>query len=155
MNGKITLNLPHRFMWNIKRYLAIPLFFVYFFAVTGVVIQNTCCVDENQMTMATQAPSGCCHPKTSQKHNSTVSEKNHCCHHTAVVVKTIHYQIVNHADFSILKQLQQALAHTFFNYDDVILPSDVRLASNLANAPPGFWQTIPLYKLHQRFTFYG
>jgi len=142
-------------MWNIKRYLAIPLFFVYFFAVTGVVIQSTCCMDENRMAVAAQPLSDCCHPQPQQKHQSAVSDKNHCCHHPAVVVKTIHHQIVDHADFSVFHQLQQAVSSTSFNFGDVLLSDDVRLESNRVNAPPGFWQNIPLYKLHRRFTFYG
>lgn len=142
-------------MWQIKRYLAIPLFFVYFFAVTGVVIQSTCCMDENRMAMATQPVSDCCHPQPPQQHESSVSDKNHCCHHPAVVVKTIHHQIVEHADFSILHQLQQAVAVSFSQFRDFRLPNDAKHDANLTHAPPGGWQNIPLYKLHGCFTFYG
>lgn len=155
MSDKNRLFLSKKFMWSFKRYLAIPLFFVYFFAVTGVVIQSTCCIDESSMPTGAQSLSDCCHPAPPQKHDSTVSGKNHCCHHPTVIVKTIHHQIVDHADFSMLHQLQQAVAGNFFNLGNTILPNDLRLESHLANAPPGSWQNIPLYKLHQRFTFYG
>ncbi|HET8573536.1 MAG TPA: hypothetical protein VFL76_06660 [Edaphocola sp.] len=112
-------------------------------------------MDENRMTMTVSPLSDCCHPETAQKHQRSVSNKSHCCHHPTVVVKTIHHQIIDRADFSILHQLQQAVAGIFFNFSESTLPDNVRFESNLANAPPGSWQNIPLYKLHQRFTFYG
>ncbi len=53
------------------------------------------------------------------------------------------------------------------NYADVILPVTYQYEEcaagavhyttkvHKANAPPGLWQSLPLYKLHSSFTYYG
>lgn len=142
-----------------KKYIAIPLFFVYFLAVTGVMIQQVCCNMDRQplMVATTEMPAGhsCCSKAPVEKTTkSSLKDKNNCCKHQTVVVKTIHDQLSEKAQQLLFSfQASPALANNFV-YTGIV-PELPVYVSNRINAPPGIWQNIPLYKLHQRFTYYG
>lgn len=141
----------------IKRYFAVPLFFVYFFAVSGVIIQQSCCDISSpfeEMTSGKDAHSCCQTAATKQTQEKSLNKKG-CCHQTITVVKTIHNQLFEKSRIQFLK-LAQSLpgiipSSRFF----VFSFSKERQESIQTSAPPGNWQHIPLYKLHQRFTYYG
>lgn len=141
-----------------KKYLAIPLFCVYFLAVTGMIIQQTCCRSDFSIVLAqvgNQDFPDCCHHSSQKQTTQKTSFRNGCCNTKTVVVKTIHAQLSEKAQ-EIFQVLQSGLpTANKQTTEGCFLVLHLNNKSARANAPPGIWQEIPLYKLHQRFTFYG
>lgn len=135
-----------------KRYLVIPLMFLYLLAVTGIVVNAHYCgknlVSWNVFLKAN--PCGGC----DDDQGKVVSHK--CCKDKQVNAKVTHDQ----NSVSINLQLDAAIhlpadqPQIVFGEMDVPATSEIAF-THRANAPPGLWQNIPLYKLHSRFTYYG
>lgn len=79
-----------------------------------------------------------------------------CCKDKVVTAKVSHDQ--NSAGFQLqlsdAQFLPAAAPQIFFHAGEAVYAGTVTPA-NRANAPPGLWQHIPLYKLHSSFTYYG
>lgn len=141
-----------------KKYIAIPLFFVYFLAVSGVIIEQVCCNREGFALSATTtdqpAHSCCSQAPTDNTVTFNHQGKKNCCNHKKVVVKTIHDQLSEKAQ-QLLFSFQSGIFTPNHFGGTTDLPRFEEKASCLINAPPGFWQHIPLYKLHRRLLFYA
>ncbi len=139
-----------------KRFLAIPLMFFYLLAMSGVAINTHYCgsklVSWNVFLKAT-ACGGCekdgC-PRESKKPMK-------CCKDKVVVAKVQQDQNSVSA-YKLNLQSPDALPALLpqFDIQEAGIPAlSVIATQHRANAPPGNWQNIPLYKLHSRFTYYG
>ncbi len=81
-----------------------------------------------------------------------------CCKDKTVVAKvTVDQKTASELRLVISQKIIAGLPIVFENdYIEKGVTSGLCIVvSNLANAPPGLWQNIPLHKLHSRFTFYG
>jgi hypothetical protein len=136
-----------------RRFLAIPLFLLYLTAVSGVMVQVHYCGQKIQSwKINTSAKSCCCEDETATQHPPKI---DNCCNNKTFIVKVIQDQApINAFPFSF-PELQTGVTATFPVIVFQVLSASVSGQSNQANAPPGLWQNMPLYKLHQRFTFYG
>jgi hypothetical protein len=88
---------------------------------------------------------------------STKKKKKKCCNDQEIHAKAkADHQapVVKGLQFSALFILPDPLQL----YASLVPPAGTALTkgcAHQANAPPGRWQDLPLYKLHQRFTYYG
>jgi len=126
-------------------------------AVSGTMIQiHFCDKKVESWTVNTPKTACCCEEGIASVQQSTLKiESQDCCSDRTIIAQTVSDQISNtpvQFQFSDLHAIIPA---------KIILPEfqlPVSLAANAvfeSNAPPGLWQEIPLYKLHQRFTYYG
>ncbi len=141
-----------------KKFLAIPLLFVYLLAVSGTMVQFHYCGSKLASWNLNTAKSVCCcadkapAPSTA----SVFSYSGNCCFDQFITLK-----IEQDQDRSVL------INPSFIDLTAVIVPVQYQLPgwatavtektiiAYYAQAPPGLWQNIPLYKLHGRFVYYG
>lgn len=136
-----------------RKFLAIPLFLLYLTAVSGVMIQVHYCGQKIQSwNISPNAKNCCCENEPAKDHPQ---KKENCCNNKTFIVKAIQDQTAGNAFQFLFSGLQTAITSTFPLVDFYPLPASGYGKSHQANAPPGLWQEIPLYKLHHRFTFYG
>lgn len=135
-----------------KKLFIIPLMFIYLLSVTGMVCYVHYCgpevVSVNMYSESDGCEDGGCGDES--------EEPDDCCKDEVVTAKVTQ----DHNTFEVFK-LKLA------NYADVILPVSYQYEEcaacsvhyvtkvQQANAPPGLWQSLPLYKLHSSFTYYG
>lgn len=85
------------------------------------------------------------------------TENDDCCKDELVVAKVNNEQ--NVAQQLVFKFIAADYNAIFPNHQFFQLASEVaaqqHTSTNTANAPPGLWQNIPLYKLNSNFTYYG
>ncbi len=79
-----------------------------------------------------------------------------CCKDKVVASKVSHDQQVV-AAFHVKFQPVTAIPPlpVFYIQNEAVPSSLAKVNMKRANAPPGNWQHIPLYKLHTSFTYYG
>lgn len=136
-----------------RRFLAIPLFLLYLLAISGVMVQVHYCGQKIQSwEINATAKNCCCENETTKDHPQ---KKDNCCNNKTFIVKAIQDQAVANAFQFLFSGLQTAVAAEFPSIVFNAIPTSDSEKSYQANAPPGLWQHIPLYKLHHRFTFYG
>lgn len=90
-----------------------------------------------------------------EQRTSETSSQKRCCSTKTVVVKTIHDQLSEKAQQTFQALQLSVPQDSKPNIEALVMVQQEQNKSAQANAPPGTWQEIPLYKLHQRFTFYG
>jgi hypothetical protein len=135
-----------------KKFLIIPLMFLYLLALTGIMVQAHYCgkqlVSWNFYLKANDC-GGC---------SDDMGKPNvkKCCKDKVFAAKVSHEQ--NHVTFKLQLSAGVYIPATIpvihHSYRDDTYVNAERPAYS-AHAPPGRWQNIPLYKLHARFTYYG
>ena len=139
-----------------KRFLAIPLMFIYLLAMSGMVISTHYCgsrlVSWNVYLKAALC-GGC---EKDDCGNEGRKKPMKCCKDKIMVAKV--QQDQNHdSQFKFKPQaavFSPAVMPQYYSND--IAPAVSATAMiHRSNAPPGNWQYIPLYKLHSRLTYYG
>lgn len=136
-----------------KRFLVIPLMLLYLLAASGLRINMHFCGSSlSSWTLFADAEDCYCEKSKKKK-----AKKHDCCSEEVVLAK--------------MEQDHQGVSGLHFGPHpiDALLPLPLYSCGNDAvhvlagrstiahrpNAPPGPWQQIPLYKLYQRFTYYG
>lgn len=138
-----------------KRFLAIPLMFLYIFSVSGAMIQIHFCQQKvESWSINTTAQPCCCETSPFLSNQGSITDED-CCSDQTIVLKTEGDQLSVSA-FQILFSHFQADLPARITFNTFQLPADLAVNTvYYANAPPGLWQGIPLFKLLQRFTYYG
>jgi len=145
-----------------RKLIAIPLLVLYITAISGMMIQLHFCGSKLLSWNVNKAKAVCCCKSASKpagkkaaaaKDEQTKDEN--CCKDKTITLKIQQDQNRSGQLQLQLDVLQSATAVHFW------VPQTFELATTdlhhayQANAPPGLWQNIPLYKLHARFTYYG
>jgi|SRR5690606_8416472 len=137
-----------------KKFIAIPLLFLYTLALSGMMIQLHFCGDELSSWTVNANQTTCCCEEGNQE-ALTITQTEDCCEDQVIDLKIDQDQHTSTIITIALDGLQQVVPaqNDLFPFT-FPLAQQVKIAYS-ANAPPGIWQHIPLYKLHQRFTYYG
>lgn len=144
-----------------KKLIAIPLLVLYLVAVSGMMVQLHFCGSQlYSWNVNKSSPSCCCGDKKTPPadHKATLkSATDNCCSNKVITLKIAQdqYKANDIQPQLALLQLAQLPAHIVVFLPQVDIPSSPVTHTYNANAPPGIWQNIPLYKLHSRFTYYG
>ena len=136
-----------------KRLLIIPVMFIYLVAVSGIMINLHYCGQEleswNLFAGKNSCEDGACGDE---------SDKSDDCCKDKVITAKVSGEQNSIAAIKLKLQVAEwpvALLPAVYSYNAPVYTSIYRSATNFANAPPGSWQQIPLYKLHSSFTYYG
>lgn len=133
-----------------KRFLIIPLLFLYLVAVSGVRMQvHYCGKQVVSWSLYGDAP-GCDGRSEKKKAHKCCSDKEiqsrvHADHQVAVV-KFLPDNILYLAPDPIIVRTDPEVS---------TIVSSRSAGVYRANAPPGRWQDLALHKLHMQFTYYG
>jgi hypothetical protein len=135
-----------------KKFLVIPLMFLYLLSVSGVVCYAHYCgadlVSVNVYSETDGCDDGGCGDES--------EEPDGCCEDKVVTAKVIQDQ--NSLDAFKLKisaYTEAILPVTYYHDNRLVHAVHYITKIHQANAPPGTWQSLPLYKLHSSFTYYG
>ncbi len=136
-----------------KKFLVIPIMFIYLLAVSGIMVTAHYCGQEIESLSFFSKSSQCDETECDDEPGKNDS----CCED-----KTLAYKVSTEQDaVSVFKlKLSQfeitllPISPVYLEQHNVSSVSDI-ISANKANAPPGLWQSIPLYKLHSSFTYYG
>ena len=135
-----------------KRFLVIPLMFLYLLAITGVMVNAHYC-GKQLVSWNVYLKASDCGNCGDDKGKIKMPK---CCKDKVITAKVAQDQ--NSASFKLqLSDTQFIPAHApqvHYYTGEVVYTSAVTPA-NRANAPPGLWQQIPLYQLHSSLTYYG
>ena len=135
-----------------KKLLTIPLLFIYLVAVSGIMINLHYCGQQLESWNLFADKAGCAEDSCGDESE----ENDDCCKDEVVVAKMSQEQ--NTVSQLVLKfittQYTPLLPQYYCSLPEAVAPEH-GIVSNYANAPPGLWQQIPLYKLHSNFTYYG
>lgn len=138
--------------YEMKKYLVIPLLFIYLLSVSGVVCYAHYC-GVNLVSLNVYSESDGCNDGGCEDESE---EPDDCCEDKVVTAKVSQDQnTINALKLKLGTFLDFALPTV--HYYDACEVCAVHYTANVnrANAPPGLWQSIPLYKLHSSFTYYG
>lgn len=141
-----------------KRFFAIPLLFLYTLAISGAMIQVHLCgqeIDSWNFGQHQEKTSSCCCDKDEAKTAMHADADDNCCEDATVVVKAVTDQLDRQAIQVLFSTYKAWIPATKFSFYLDFQPEQEVVFTHEANAPPGLWQDIPLFKLHQRFTYYG
>lgn len=92
-----------------------------------------------------------------EKSKKKKAKKHKCCSEEMVLAKMEqdHQGVPGiHFDHHPVDALLPVPVYTYSGYG-AAFPAGRSAVAHRPNAPPGLWQQIPLYQLHQRFTYYG
>ena len=127
--------------------LIIPLMFFYALAVSGITIHAHYC-GKHMVSWGLYAKGKDCGGCENEK-------KKKCCKNKVVSLKVSQEQKNVRAFQSHYCLVDVALPNSFpSSYSPKNLVCN-KIIGHFTNAPPGLWQSIPLYKLHASFTYYG
>ena len=136
-----------------KRLAVIPIMILYIMAVSGIMVHAHYCGQVLESWNMYVKADGCEDGGCGDEEEAPDS----CCED-----KVISYKVTNdqhHADAQRLKlsvPVLDAIVDHGYNCDGSDCLHCARGKQDyLANAPPGLWQSIPLYKLHSSLTYYG
>lgn len=139
-----------------KKFIAIPLLFLYTMAISGMMIQLHYCGNELSSWAVNAAKAACCCEESGIADVGTrIAAEDDCCKDRTIDLKIEQDQNTAASINFTLNGVQQALPAPAVSFPFTIPLSEPEHSAYAAHAPPGLWQLIPLYKLHQRFTFYG
>ncbi|MEZ5015865.1 MAG: hypothetical protein R2800_02360 [Flavipsychrobacter sp.] len=135
-----------------RKLISIPLLFIYMIAASGVIIQLHYCGQKLDSWNVFAMKADSCGDDGCDK----MPESHGCCSDKVIKAKIAQdyqstpsfYQDFSFLDIAIIPQ------HNCL-YDFTYKQCEVKGLFYNANAPPGLWQNIPLYKLNTSFTFYG
>jgi hypothetical protein len=129
------------------KYLVIPLMFFYALAVSGITVHAHYC-GKHLVSWALYAKGNDCGSCEKEK-------KKNCCKDKVVSLKVSQEQ-KNVTPFQSENSVTDlVLPKTFFISYNAKFLLTYRSINHFTNAPPGLWQSIPLYKLNSSFTYYG
>lgn len=141
-----------------KRIIAIPILLIYFIAITGAIINLHYC-GGRLFSMKVNGPVACCckaaaeNGATVPPGHSSIQTGDGCCSNTVIAIKITSQQL--HASDYQLAAIGTAPAILPDTYFGPVMEHCPTARPLVAHAPPGLWQDIPLYKLHQRFILYS
>ena len=144
-----------------KKFIAIPLLVLYIVAVSGMMIQIHFCGTKLSAWNVNKEKASCCceesgkETKAETKGTNLASTADDCCSDKTITLKIGQDQNkVNNLQFQFSAlQLAAPTTITFPQFDFALSTAPQNVYQ--ANAPPGLWQSIPLYKLHSCLTYYG
>lgn len=126
--------------------------FIYLIAVSGIMIQLHYCGQKLESWNVYLENIGC----VGNGCDDEQEQSDGCCQNKVIAAKVSHDQ---HSENFIKLKLSAAEWHPVAIPVVAQLPAiklrSEKIVAGRANAPPGPWQQIPLYKLHSRFTYYG
>jgi hypothetical protein len=144
-----------------KKFIAIPLLVLYLVAVSGMMVQIHFCGTKMSSWNVNEQKVSCCCKESSKvsenglQYTGIKSKADDCCRDKTITLKIDQDQSRANDVQLQLQSLQMAAPQQFHTYALTDLPERPVTQVYQANAPPGLWQNIPLYKLHSRFTYYG
>jgi hypothetical protein len=141
-----------------KKLIAIPLLVLYFTAVSGMMVQFHFCGNKLSSWKVNEQSAVCCcgDDVMPVAANGKVSlDEESCCSDKVVTLKIAQDQNTAHSALLQLSALQVAVLPVFAVPQLAAVPEAPQTVAYSANAPPGLWQNIPLFKLHSCFTYYG
>lgn len=127
---------------------------LYLLAVSGVMISAHYCGDNLESLSFNTHAEGC---TDDQCKDETTQQDEGCCKDKTFTAKVTNDQIaasffklkLSHADYYLPTPI-------FSLVSEKSLPAKQNSVRQYqSNAPPGRWQNIPLYKLHQQLVIYG
>ena len=144
-----------------KKFIAIPLLVLYLVAVSGMMVQLHFCGSKLSSWNLNEPKASCCcsdGPEQSRDNGKSklAVKADDCCSDKTITLKITQDQNKGNNILAQMAALQVALvlpAPVSYNVATTLF--SVTEEAYQANAPPGLWQGIPLYKLHSRFTYYG
>lgn len=138
-----------------KKFLAIPLLFLYTLAVSGVMIQMHFCGSNLESWNVTAANSACCCERGDEPAHKMADDAQDCCTDKTLVIKAVQDQYLS-SGIQLLFGDWQPVASPIAAVFHPTLPATAQVFVRYrSNAPPGLWQDIPLFLLHQRFIVYS
>lgn len=144
-----------------KKFLAIPLLVLYLVAVSGMMVQLHFCGSKLSSWNLNEPKASCCCGDEPEQNRDNGKDKlavkaDDCCSNKIITLKITQDQNKGNNILAQMAALQVALVlPTPVSYNLAVPLFSVTEEAYQANAPPGLWQGIPLYKLHSRFTYYG
>lgn len=136
-----------------KKFFVIPIMFIYLLAVSGIMVTAHYCGQQIESLSFFSNTSKCIDGDCDDKSG----ENDGCCKDKTIAAKVSNDQDAVSA-FKLKLQVLEIVTLPSSNTYDIsnnFAQSDVSLTAYSANAPPGLWQQIPLFKLHSNFTYYG
>lgn len=135
-----------------KKLIVIPIMLLYLFMVTGVMVNLHYCGQQLADWKFFGKTDGCgiagCDKENKKPHK--------CCKDKVVVVKlSDEQQLVKLNSIIWASDFIQIINNVYNKYCTFSIIHSSENQTFNANAPPGLWQKIPLYKLHSRLTYYG
>jgi len=121
-------------------------------ATTGIMVQLHYCGAQVQSWAINGENKGCKDdPCDEQK-----EKDDHCCKDKVIKAKIASEQVSSH-QFKLIFSEKTALCPLplYYSIPHTALAEVLKTIRHQANAPPGTWQQIPLYKLHSSYTYYG
>ncbi len=136
-----------------KKLFVIHIMFIYLVAVSGIMINLHYCGQQleswNMYTQGDGCPEGECGDES--------VENDGCCKDEVIAAKVSN-------DQNTVSEFKLKLAHIEW-WQPASLPQypeyaignayTEKVKAHRANAPPGLWQSVPLYKLHSSLVYYG
>ena len=127
--------------------------FVYLLAVSGIMVTAHYCGQEIESLSFFSDNNKCIGGDCDDE----PGESDGCCKDKTIAAKVTNDQDAVSA-FKLKLQPTEFAALSLPNFyslrNDAVL-STINVIAYSANAPPGLWQDIPLFKLHSNFTYYG
>lgn len=136
-----------------KKFLVIPVMFLYLLAVSGVMIHMHYCGNNLESWSVYAKSNGCDEGECGDEKQ----QSDDCCNDKVVASKMSPDQHFVDAIKLKLSDTPFDLTPRFFSFlgnENSLFSPHTKIAYH-AHAPSGLWQNIPLYKLHARFTYYG
>lgn len=143
--------------YSMKKFIAIPLLVLYLTAVSGMMIQIHFCGTKLSAWNVNKEKASCCCEESGKepKEQKVAGKADDCCSDKTITLKIGQDQNkVNDVQLQLNALQVVPLPAVVFPQFEFALSNNPQ-ASYQANAPPGLWQSIPLYKLHSRLTYYG
>ena len=136
-----------------KKFLVIPIMFLYLIAMSGVMVHAHYCGKQLASWNINEETNGCGDEGCGEESGKT----HKCCKDKIVAAKVTQDQ--HHVNFlkhkSVIPYFDAVLPIGFAVITEPVGGIAYRSLANQPNAPPGLWENIPLYKLHSSFTYYG
>jgi hypothetical protein len=135
-----------------KKLFVIPIMFIYLVAVSGVMINLHYCGPQLESWNMYAEGEGC----DGGECGDESKQSDDCCKDEVITAKVSNDQnTVSELKLKLSTEAwQPALLPVYPEYATSSVLS-VKATAHKANAPPGRWQNIPLYKLHSGFIYYG
>lgn len=143
-----------------KKLIAIPLLVLYITAISGMMLQFHFCGSKLSSWSVNHTEASCCCGADATKDADAKKENSKkdddCCKDKTITLKIKQEQNRgNQVELQFTAFQIALLPKATPTFVPTVALKNFTHTSYRANAPPGRWQDIPLYKLHTRFTYYG
>ncbi|ANI88575.1 hypothetical protein A9P82_04255 [Arachidicoccus ginsenosidimutans] len=135
----------------LKKVVSILLLCLYAFASSGASVKMHYCgahLSSVSVEMNNRVGDCCCGKKMH-------TLRKRCCSEKVIRPQISQDRQLTSIDYGKYFVLHVAAIATPYSYTNTFLVAQENDIVFYTNAPPGSWRTIPLYKLHCRFTYYG